>query len=817
MTSQKKSGAQDKQQRTRPARSEPDTPSSPGSAPFGLEPSPTSDSHESPTIPGAADVLPRLRRLTEMLRRGDGLAEALTATAEELRESASCPLAVVVLQDSNAGPTVAAWHTHEEKRYDALRHATKKALSAQDGSHGSMARLLAGQVSEIDGEIEEELAKPRASAAKQAGLKHVYAFPVEADGVVVGLVELFSEAEGPIPSDLVQAVELVRTQLDLSASRDRARTAVTGAARHVRRLTEQLEPTTERLREFEERYALLCRGARPGLWDWDLRQDRVYYSGRWKTLLGHGPQEVGDEPSEWLGRIHPDDSDRVELELLEHLDWQSQRFESEHRIMHRDGTYRWVVARGVALHDQAGKAYRIAGSMTDVTDLRSRHDRVARDLMYHRLTALPTYPVLLDRIDMAMRRRARRPDRTFGVVALSLDGLKETSERVGGEATDELMLAIARRVANVIRPGDTLAHVDDLDLGILLDEVQSLEDAVEVGQRVASSLSQPIPLGGESVTLTPALGLCLSRASYEAPEELIRDASIALRRARRNEVDVQVFDTATKAYAQSIAELEGDLTRAFESRSLFLEYQPVVSLGDGRITGVEAFIRWKHENRGLIPPNEFLPVAEEAGLLDELGYWITEQACRQMRDWVDRLSLRFPPNIAVNINEAQLFAEDFVPRTIASIEASGLDFRLVRLDVSEGSFMKDGPAAGRILRALTQRGVRVAIDDFGTGYSSLSYLHRYPVGALKIDRSFVSGTAGASHDWDVARTVIELARIMELEVIAEGIETREQFAQLRALGCQQAQGYFFSGPVAAVKAGKLIRDGYPLDLEAMSV
>ncbi|MDX1395743.1 MAG: EAL domain-containing protein, partial [Gemmatimonadota bacterium] len=221
-----------------------------------------------------------------------------------------------------------------------------------------------------------------------------------------------------------------------------------------------------------------------------------------------------------------------------------------------------------------------------------------------------------------------------------------------------------------------------------------------------------------------------------------------------------------------------------------------------------------HPERGPIPPSEFLPVADEAGLLQEIGYWVTERACRQMREWIDRYNVRFPPNIAINVDQAQLFAEDFVARTVQVIESTQLDFKLVRLDVSEGTFMKDGPAAGRILRSLSQRGVRIAVDDFGTGYSSLSYLHRYPVGALKIDRSFVSGSAGQSNDWDVAKTIIELSRILELEVIAEGIETREQFQHLRKLGCQQAQGYFFSGPVPASKAGALIQEGYPLDLES---
>lgn len=681
--------------------------------------------------------------------------------------------------------------------------------AAKSGSLSSLFDVAAPEAIEV-GSLPDAVT----AVARDAGLVAADVFPVRDSRSPVAAFVLLRDERTTVDPQTRQELEIACRILSETASRARAQDAVRGAAKHVRQLAAQVEPARGRLEELEARYALLCRAAEPGLWDWDLDGEKIHYSPRWKSTLGYAATDLSDHPSEWFDRIHADDADRVELELLEHLDWQSPRFESEHRILHADGTYRRVRVRAVAERGEDGTACRVAGSMTDISESRAREDRTARDLMYHRLTGLPTAALMTDRIEQAMRRRSRRPDRSFAVVTVSLDGLRETARRVGSEATEEVMLSLGRRIANTVRPGDTVAHLEDLQFGVLLDDVKNLDDAMKVAERFIGALKQEIPLGTESVTFTPAGGLALSRAAYESPDEILRDSAIALRRARRDEIDVQVFDAATKAYAQTMAELEGDIRKAFEARELFLEYQPVVSLGDGRITGVEAFLRWNHPERGPIAPSEFLPVAEEAGLLQELGYWVTETACRQMREWTERYSLRFPPNIAINVDQAQLFAEDFLPRTVQAIEGAGLDPRLVRFDVSEGTFMKDGPGAGRILRSLTQRGIRIAVDDFGTGFSSLSYLHRYPVGALKIDRSFVSGSAGQSNDWDVARTIIELSRILELEVIAEGIETREQFQNLKKLGCQQAQGYFFSGPVPASKAGALIQEGYPLDLES---
>jgi PAS domain S-box-containing protein len=654
------------------------------------------------------------------------------------------------------------------------------------------------------------MAAERREAAKAAGLRRVCAFIVSAESEEAVAVELFDADEDALGPDMVQDIHFLRMQLNRLASRDRAKAAVRKAALHCRRLGTQLQTTAARLREVEERYSLICRSSHEGVWDWDLKQDRVFYSPRWKSLLGIGARELGDQPAEWLDRIHPEDRSRVDKELEEHLEWHSDIFESRHRIRHQDGSYLQVAVRAMAVQDEAGEPYRLCGSLAAVEDAAAS---MSAEMLHNPATGIPTCALMLDRLQQVMERRSRTPDRAYAVLSIGLEELK-SHVHAGPEEIADMQRVLARRAALLLRPGDTFAHAGDAEFGVILDEIQGLNDAQRITDRLRSALQQPVSLNGYDVKLTTRTGIVLGRISYDRPEDVLQDAMLAMRRAERLEEAEHVYDAATSLFVQSVSELERDLLEAFERRQLYLEYQPIVALDDGRITGMEAFIRWKHPDKGQIPPSQLLMVAEEAGLMEEMNYWILGRACRQLKEWHSRASVRFPPVVAVNIPERQFFGDDFVGRTLSTIETTELEPRFVRLDVEEETLARDPNGAARILEILSEHRIQVAIDDFGTGYSSLSHLHRMSVSTLKIDRAFVSGTTGMKHEWDVARTIVQLAENLDLDVIAEGIETHEQFQHLRKLGCKQAQGYFFSEPVGADQAARLVREGYPLDLKA---
>ena len=561
----------------------------------------------------------------------------------------------------------------------------------------------------------------------------------------------------------------------------------------------------ESLRESEQRYALAARAANDGLWDWDLRTGHVYYSPRWRAMLGLAREELRPSADAWLGRIHPDDLDGLQTAIQSHLAGATEHFEHEYRILDRAGTYRWVLSRGVAVREAGGIAVRMAGSQTDITERRRAEEKLRHDALYDSLTNLPNRVLFMDVLGRAMRRQQRDEAYGFAVLFLDLDRFKLVNDSLGHHAGDELLKAFAGRLQTCVRLNDTVARLGGDEFTILLEDTTSIEEAELVAERVMRSLDEPFDLDGNRLYSSTSIGVAMSDRDYEGPQAILRDADTAMYRAKAGgKNQVAFFDRAMHKRAKNLLELHSDLRDAVEQNELELQYQPIVELATGAITGFEALVRWRHAERGMIWPDEFIPVAEENGLIVPMGQWVLEEACRQTLAWSSELGLREPLHVAVNLSSRSITDTD-LPRTVlAVLERTGLPARCLTLEVTESAVMSNVHDAATVLEQLKQLGVRIHIDDFGTGYSSLSYLQRFAVDGVKIDRSFVSKMGEADGPDPIVRAIAALAEGMNLHVVAEGIQTRAQAKQLRDLGCRYGQGYLFSRPLDPAYAKALI-------------
>lgn len=559
-------------------------------------------------------------------------------------------------------------------------------------------------------------------------------------------------------------------------------------------------------RESEERYALAVRGANDGLWDWNLKTNGIYYSPRWKTMLGFREEEIGEHPEEWLGRVHPEDMPKTRAAIAAHLENQTPHLESEHRIRNKKGEYQWVLARGLAVRDETGKALRMSGSLTDITLRKRSEEQLLHDAFHDALTGLPNRALFLDRLDQVLSRRKRRQEGLFAVLFLDLDRFKIVNDSLGHLAGDEMLVQVSRRLKSCLRPGDTVARMGGDEFTILLEDLQGPAEATRVADRLQHALAAPFRLQGRELFTSASIGIALGAKGYERPEEVLRDADTALYRAKaKGRAGREVFNETMHAGIMARLELETELRQAIRQKEFRIVYQPIYSLKSRRIAGFEALVRWMHPKRGLLDPSVFIPVAEETGLVVAIGRHVFRKACNQLHKW----HLQFPqdPPLSVSINLA--FAEfrqfDLVRQIDQVLRETGLRPDTLVIEITEGVVMDDAGAATAVLLQLKNLGLRLNIDDFGTGYSSLSSLHQLPIDALKIDRSFVFRLLDDKESPEIISTIFTLAEKLDVEVIAEGVETAEQLDRLESMGCDYIQGYYISKPLEADEIGRLIR------------
>ena len=530
------------------------------------------------------------------------------------------------------------------------------------------------------------------------------------------------------------------------------------------------------------------------IWDWDIKRDRWYASRVYYTSLGYPPVRGRGNREVWIERVHPDDRPRVAGIIEKAMQGDLAPYEYEARLRHADGTYRWMQVRGVAVdHNSRGLATRMLGVRQDITEKKAAEERIRRLAHYDTLTELPNRTWLNELMPSAFI-RARSTGETMAVLVVDVDNFKNINDTFGHGIGDELLVEVAKRIGTLGRDQDVVARIGG-DTFVMVLSGGEISEATGTAQRLIELLSLPFRTGQLDLMITVSIGVALSPAHGVDFDTLLKCADAAMHRAKqqgRNHYVVFSEEMHLRSARNLI--LETELRHAIDRGELQLHYQPQVSLVDGRLTGVEALLRWHNPNLGTVSPAEFIPITEDSGQILKIGSWVLRQAVSQLRDW---LAQGLPPlSLSVNLSVVQ-FRDPQLPDLIRRVmDQAGLHPRFLELELTERVALDDPGGAVAVMNELHELGVRIAIDDFGTGYSSLSYLKRFRASKLKIDQSFVRGVADDPEDQAIVKAIISLAGSLAMGTIAEGVETAEQLDFLKRHGCQEAQGFYFSHAVA---------------------
>jgi diguanylate cyclase (GGDEF)-like protein/PAS domain S-box-containing protein len=521
----------------------------------------------------------------------------------------------------------------------------------------------------------------------------------------------------------------------------------------------------------------------------------LYTSPQIEKMLGYTPEEWR-EGKLWPKRLHPDDRERI-LAADERFEAGGEEtFSEEYRLLARDGSVVWVREEAVLLKDEAGEPLYWQGVFYDLTERKALEERLEHRAFHDYLTDLPNRQLFVDRLRKALDRTTRKRGRKVAVLFTDLDEFKIINDSLGHEAGDVLLTLVAQRLKHCLRPEDTLARFGGDEFVVLIEDIEGPEVAVRVAERITEELRRPFFLEGRELFAPSSIGIGLGDARTKTPEALLMDADTAMYRAKEEGGTFRVFDPDMYERAKGRLELEADLRRTLEAphQRLPVFYQPMVSIPNGTIVGMEALLRWAHPAQGLLVPPGFIPMAEETGLIVPMGRWVLNEACRRAREWQERNSKDAPLTMAVNISARQLRYPELVAEVEDALRQAALDPRSLSLEITESVLVEDEGSSAGTLQRLKELGVRLAIDDFGVGYSSLSYLRYLPVDQLKLDRVLVENLDTDHKNLAIVRAAVDLGHALDIEVVAEGVETQKEFEELRKLGCDVGQGDYWWGP-----------------------
>jgi diguanylate cyclase (GGDEF)-like protein/PAS domain S-box-containing protein len=540
-----------------------------------------------------------------------------------------------------------------------------------------------------------------------------------------------------------------------------------------------------------------------GTWASGLGNDEpLSWSSQTCAIFGIRPEEFDGKVGTFIRMVYAEDRDVVNLAVEQAIAGEGV-YQVDHRVVRADGALRWVHERAEVVRDAAGKPARLVGVVQDITARKEAEEQLLHLAHYDKLTELPNRTLFHDRLLQSLA-HSRHAGRAAAVIFVDLDHFKLINDTLGHPAGDQLLKQVAHRLQEALRTGDTVGRLGGDEFAVVLSDMFAASDADVVAQKLMSALAQPFILDGREVFVNASAGITLFPTDSEDPDTLLKYADAAMYRAKElGRGNYQFYRSEMNARSLERMSLEGHLRRALERDEFLLHYQPKVDLGSGAITGVEALLRWNHPDLGLVSPVRFVPILEDNGLIVQVGEWVLGEACRQLKAWrADGIGLRM--SVAVNLSGRQLQQADLHRCIERIVSGSGVDPRLIELEITESMLMRNPEHAIGILRYLKNLGMCLSMDDFGTGYSSLSYLKRFPVDRLKIDRSFVRDIASDRDDAAISQSIIAMGHSLDLKVIAEGVETAEQLAFLKKASCDEAQGYYFSKPISAEEIPRLV-------------
>ena len=551
----------------------------------------------------------------------------------------------------------------------------------------------------------------------------------------------------------------------------------------------------EALRISQERFELVTRATSDAIWDWNLQTGELWWNEGFRTLFGYQVEEIGTDIESWISRVHPDDSERVTNDIHRHIESGRHNWTDEYRFRRRDGSYASVIDRGYVVHDDAGMPIRMLGSMMDVTERKSLEEQLTHQALHDPLTKIANRALFRDRVDHALAKLTRNRN-SLAVLFLDLDNFKAINDSMGHAAGDKLLVSVADRLQDCLRNTDTPVRLGGDEFAVLVETVHRSDEVAMIAERIKAVFSEPFTIDGKEVRVGTSIGVASSSSGALNSEELLRNADLAMYLAKnQGKGNYVIFEPKMHQALMERIELEEDLRRGIDNREFVLHYQPIVDLQTRRMMGMEALVRWKHPRCGLLPPDRFIPVAEETNLIVPLGEWILREACQQTQAWRQKYGGDLGISITVNISIRQFQQKELVDIVANALADSGLPPGTLILEITESFMIQDTEATILKLHELKKLGIRLAIDDFGTGYSSLSYLQRFPIDILKIDKSFVEKIGQGKEGKAVARAIIMMGDSLNLKTIAEGIEHPSQIQELQNLGCEAGQGFHFAKPL----------------------